>query len=312
MSIKVGRVMGVPVQIHLTWFAAFALLSYLIGSGFVSIAEEGISLALAIGVGALIAASLYICLFAHECAHAAAARRCGIRTSAIVLSALGGEARLSRDAGEWADELRIAVAGPAVSAVLALAFAIPLVAFEQYALVTTLAFYLAFANGVLAIMNMLPGYPLDGGRALRAILWRATGNRTSAAKIATGAGECIGGLVAAYGAVLLLTADWNGLWFVGLGWYIADAAAREWERERVRTMLEHAHAGDVLTAGATQAMAADNVVDVGENAWQVVERMGELDEDGSVAVSETGTIVGMIEKRELPALLTARLRTAVR
>ncbi len=312
MSFRVGRLMGVPVRMKVTWFAAFALLSYLIGRGFVCLAAEGISTLAAIGVGTLIAAALYACLLAHECAHAGVARRHGIKTTDITLSALGGEARLSRDAAGWADELCVAAAGPAVSALLAAGCAVPLLLSENSSLLTMVAFYLAFANGVLAVLNMLPGYPLDGGRAFHALLWRATGDRTRAARIATGAGECIGGLMAAYGAVALVTGDWNGVWFVALGWYIADAAAREWERERVRTMLEHAHAGDVLTAGGRQQTASDAIVDADENAWQVVERMGDLDQDGAVAVAETGHVVGMIEKRELPALLTARLRTSAR
>jgi len=250
MSVKVGRVLGVPVQIHATWFVVFALLSYAIGRGFVANVHEGISAFTAVGVGALIAAALFGCLIAHELAHAGAARRCGIRTTAIVLSALGGEARMSRDCDSWPDELRIALAGPAASMILAIGFVIPLLLFRENALVTTFAFYLAFANGALGLLNALPGYPMDGGRALRAILWRATGDRTKAARIATGAGELIGLALAVYGAVILLSGDWNGLWFAATGWYVWDAAALEWERERLRAVFERANSGALTAEGA--------------------------------------------------------------
>jgi len=301
--------MGVPVRVHLTCILALALLSYIIGRGFVYSVEEGLSLPWAIVIGGVIAVMLYGCLLAHECGHVAVASRRGVKTSAIVLSALGGEAKLIRDTATWSDELGIALAGPAVSLTLAIVSAVPLLLFEQSAIITTVAFYLAFANGVLAVMNLLPGYPLDGGRAVRAVLWRAIGDRARAARIATGAGKAVGGLMAAYGALQLVGVDWNGVWFVGLGWYIADAAAREWERERVRTMLVHSQAVDVVTAPSGAAMYSQTV-DAGENAWEVVERMGALNDDGAVAVADRDGVVGLIEKRELPGLLASRLRTA--
>lgn len=309
MSIKVGRLMGVPVQIHITWFAGFFLLTYIIAQSLY------ISLLSSIAIGSLIVALLYACIIAHECAHAFAARRCGVKTSAIILSAIGGEAVLSRNATCWADELRIASVGPIINALFALVFAMFVPVFAQSILLTNILLFLASSNALLAIINIIPGFPLDGGRVLRAILWGATGNRSKAATISTFVGKAIGAIIAVCGSVLLLTADWNGLLIVGLGWYMFDASARELESEDIRSILEHSHASDVLTTSLSQARAdllQSGVVDANENAWQVVERVSKLDDDGAVAVTETNRIVGLIEKRALPAMLNAKLRTAIR
>ena len=367
MSIRVGLVMGVPIEIHATWIIALILLSYSIGFGFIAKIHEGISAPNAAGIGGLAALLLFACLMAHEFAHVAVARRYGINTHAVSLFVFGGSARLSRDPDEWRHELAISLAGPGVSLGLAALFLILYLLLDASSILATMVFYMAFANGVLGLANLLPGYPLDGGRALKAVIWRALNNRTKASRVATLAGQCIGLTAAAYGVVMLFGRDPSGIWLLAIGWYLADAAAREWEIEQVRVILEHSSATEIITehpaalspndyiSSATDRLDADGahchvwpvidesgpvgiltesrassvprgiraekrisevmspigpdgIAEADENAWDVVERIGELDDNGAMMVAEGNNVVGVVVKRELPRLLTSRLR----
>lgn len=367
MSIRVGRVMGVPIEIHATWIIALILLSYTIGFGFVAKVHDGIGALDAILAGALATILLFACIVGHEIAHVAVARRCGISTGAVSLFVFGGAARINRDPDVWSHELSIALAGPAVSLVLAGLFLIGYLFADAPPVLATITFYLAFANGVLGFANLLPGYPLDGGRALKAVVWRLLRDRTKASRIATIAGQCVGAVAVAYGLVMLFGRDPGGLWLVAIGWYVADSAARAWDQEQVRVILEHSSAAEIVTdhpaalspddcvscatdslkphshvwpvvdesgpvgilteARATSVprriraekhisevmapISPDGIAEAGENAWDLVERVGELDDDASVMVAEGRNILGVVEKRELPRLLTTRLRATM-
>jgi Zn-dependent protease len=311
MSIRVGRVLGVPIEIHATWFIALILLSYTIGFGFIAKVHNDIGALDAIMAGALATVLLFACIIGHELAHVAAARRCGINTGAVSLFMFGGAAKLNRDPDVWGQELSIALAGPAVSLALAGLFLIAYLTIDTPPVFATITFYLAFANGVLGLANLLPGYPLDGGRALKAVIWRALRDRTRASRVATIAGQCVGLAAVGYGLVMLLGRDPGGLWLLAIGWYVADSAARAWEQEQVRVLLEHCTAAEIVTDHPA-ALSLDDcggcaIAEAGENAWELVERVGELDENASVMIAEGRSIVGVVEKRELPRLLTARL-----
>lgn len=366
MSIKVGRVLGVPIEIHATCIIALIILSCSIGLGFIARVHEDIAATTALMAGGVAAMLLFVCLLAHEFAHAAVARQYGINTGSVSLFILGGSAQLAHDPDDWREELAISLAGPAVSIGLAGCLLAVYFLLDSVSLLSTLLFYLAFANAVLGFANLLPGYPLDGGRVLKAILWRILRNRHAATRVATIAGECIGLGIAAWGVVNLLGRSVDGLWLLGVGWYLADAAARAWEQEQVRTILEHSSAADIVTDSPT-ALSPDDcvscltdscrasghchtwpvvdesgpvgvltdyraasvpaerrvrevmacvdemvVVHSDDNAWAVAERVGDLDDNGAVVVADGRSVVGVVEKRELPSLLTARLRAIAR
>lgn len=366
MSVKVGRVFGIPVEIHATWIIIFTLLTYTIGMGFVKVVHPRLSMPGALGVGALAAIGLFLCLMAHELAHALAAKRCGIHTGVITLFLLGGAAQLSKEPDTWNHELRIAIVGPLASLLLAFTFAAVYLAFPSDSVWHTIAFYLAFANALLGIVNLVPGYPLDGGRVLRAVLWRILNNRTAATRSATISGQAIGLMAAAYGTIILiLNRDPGGIWLILIGWYVSDSAAKSWEQERLHSMLEGYPAVELITRrpptlspsdtvntaltngdGSDMLPVADQsglvgvvkvsqaeavpesdrnekhiadlmapadsrmIASAGDNAWSVVERLWDLRDDEAMVVEEGNNILGVVEKRELPALLTARLRMA--
>lgn len=221
-----------PIRVHITWVVTFLLLSYAIGVGFIAQADSSLSTIAAILDGALASFLLFACLLFHEYGHVVCARQFGIEASSVDLFLLGGEAKLTCDAREWREELSIALAGPAVSLVLAGAFAAIFYALEPGATASIIAFYVAFANAVLAVANLAPAYPLDGGRALHAALWGLLREKRRSVRIAATIGEGLGLAAAGYGALVVVTSGMSGLWPILFGWYIFDAASRARADER--------------------------------------------------------------------------------
>jgi len=214
----VGRLCGIRLDVHASWFLMFALVALTI-AGAEPIRTLGWVAACA--VGAVAAIVLFASVVVHELAHALTARRFGVQTSSIRLFLFGGVATLEAEPpNPWADAL-VALAGPAMSALIALAAfgALHLVDFVVPArytdAVASILAYVTFANAVLAAFNLIPAYPMDGGRVLRALLWRLRGDRdratATAALVGIGFGLCFaaGGLVA-----VAATRTWQFAWYV--------------------------------------------------------------------------------------------------
>lgn len=249
MSFRVAQVSGVPIRIHLSWVVTFLLLSYTVGLGFIAQADSALSKPAAILVGAVAVLLLFACLLLHECGHCLCARRYGIGACCVSLSLMGGESKLTCDARGFREETSIALAGPAVSAILAGLFILAFRVLEPESPASIVAFYLAFANAVLAVANLVPAYPLDGGRVLHAALWGLFGDAHRSSRAAAVVGEGLGLAAAGYGAFVLLTSGISGIWPIVLGWYVFDAASRTsatektFARARKVEALGHGSAG---------------------------------------------------------------------
>jgi Zn-dependent protease len=211
-------------------------------------------------------------LLAHELAHALVARHHGVRVRRITLWLLGGVAELDGRAPHPRGDLLIAAAGPLVSLSTGVVFAVAAVAVLALGggpLATAALAWLAVVNTVLAVFNLLPGAPLDGGRVLAAALWWLRGDRAAAHRTACRAGVVLGWLLVAAGLTQILTANLGGLWLAVLGWFLAGAAQAENTDEVLRTSLARLRAGDVMTpspaCGYTTQSVANFVTTV---AWQ--------------------------------------------
>ena len=237
--LKLGRVLDIPVEVHASWLIIFGLLSYGIGSDYIRQIHPETKLSVALGYGAAAAICLFICLLIHEFAHCVVARAYGIETLSITLFLFGGVAQFNREPDKWTHELRIALAGPAVNCICAAVFVIGWFLASQGTILETLAFYLAVSNLLLAAVNLLPGYPLDGGRAMRAILWGLLDSRLSATRVATTAGSVLGWIAGAMGIIAIVAyGDLSGAWWCLLGWFVASSASCSWEQEQFRDSLE--------------------------------------------------------------------------
>lgn len=202
--------------------------------------------------GLLGASGLFASLLAHELAHALVAKRAGLGVEGITLWLFGGVARLTDDAPDPRTEARVAGAGPLVSLLLAALFgggALVLDAVGTSALLVTVLVWLAAINAVLAVFNLLPGAPLDGGRLLRAWLWHRSGDRERATVGAGRAGRVLGFALVVWGVVdVVLRTDLGGLWTALLGWFLLAAAQAEIGGARTTRALAGVRVADVMTS----------------------------------------------------------------
>lgn len=259
-TVPLGRVAGIPVGANWSAIVTLAVIAYLLATGALPAAVPRQPLAMYWGVSAAVAVAFLASLLVHEIAHAVVARRDGMRVRSVTLFMLGGVTLLDGDPATPRADLQVALAGPAASLLTGAAFLGVAVAIDASGgprVATAGVMWLALMNGLLAVFNLLPGAPLDGGRVLRAALWHHWADRQRAEHAAARAGRAIGTALAALGiADVLLTSDLvGGLWLILLGWFMASAAAAEQGAAAARALLAGVRVADVMTPGPDLAAA---------------------------------------------------------
>lgn len=252
-SWRVGRIAGIEVGIHYTWLLALFIFTWLLGQGFSTTYPGWYSYYYWIA-GFLATFTLFISVLIHELAHSLVARSRGLSVSSITLFILGGVSNLAEEPENPGVEFAMAIVGPLSSIALGFIFwiiwylitktwVLPVFSVNIPASKQTMGLaivgFLAYTNIILAIFNLLPGFPLDGGRVFRSIIWRTTGNLYRATNIASIVGRVFGWGFIALGVVLAIFTQFgflNGLWFVFVGWFLNSAADNS--RSEV-TLREH-------------------------------------------------------------------------
>lgn len=238
------HVSGIPVRADYRWFFVIALMSLITASSISAVFD---SPAVSIIFGLLTTIAFFGCVFLHELAHAFAARMEGVEVTEIILHPFGGLARLRHEPRTPRAEFRIAIAGPVASFLLAVVFVL-LMAAASSAGATVFAplfFFLFLFNFLLAVFNLFPGYPLDGGRVLRAYLWRS-GKDLNEATILTGrCGQIIAAALIAFGLItaIFLADFFTGFWTILVGLFLYDAAKSIINEVRA---TEHIIVGNVM------------------------------------------------------------------
>ena len=224
-SFTFGRVRGIPIGVHSTWLIAFALLSYSLAERVLPARYDGWSAGTYWAIGVLATVLLFASVVAHELGHAVVAQARGVGVRSITLFIFGGVALLDQESEEAGDEFAIAVAGPAVSVLVALVAAgLWLATRGVNEQIGALFGYLASANTTLVVFNLIPAFPLDGGRVFRALLWRTTGSVERATRVAASVGMVIGFVFIAVGVFLVFRQPISGIWLVAIGWFLRSAA----------------------------------------------------------------------------------------
>ncbi|TDC83201.1 site-2 protease family protein [Actinomadura sp. 7K507] len=268
-SIRLGHIAGIRVGLNLSVLVIVAILVFGLSFGrFPEVYPDYGTWAYLLA-GIVSAVMLLASLLAHELAHAVIARRNGLEVSGITLWLLGGVAQLGGEPRTAGADLRIAIVGPATSLVVGAIFAAAALLAEAAAgsglLAGTLA-YLAGINVILAVFNMIPAAPLDGGRVLRAFLWWRRGDRTGAAVTAARAGRLFGLTLIALGFVqFVFGAGFGGLWLALIGFFLVTAAGAEEQQTRVHAALRDVRVADVMTPDPFLADAATRVQDLVDN-----------------------------------------------
>ncbi len=253
-SLRLGRVWGIDIKLHFSWFIIFALITASLSFSFLE--EHPLWVRVMTGVSTSIL--LFASVLAHELAHSFVAIRNGIPVKSITLFFLGGVAHIRREAAHPRTELLVAIAGPLCSLLLAGIFG--LIWFVVWGIHDGDSvsgdpiFWLAWINLVLALFNMIPGFPLDGGRVLRAIIWRRTKDYKKASHIASLVGQGVAYLMIAAGAVIvfgghLISEDltpFSGIWIAFIGWFLHRAASTSYRQVELREALRHLKVRSVM------------------------------------------------------------------
>ena len=257
-GIPLFSVLGIRVVAHYSWFAIAALIVWALTVGWFPRVLPGRPLPHYITLGVITAFFFFASVLIHELMHSVVAVKSGIPVKRITLFLFGGVAEILREPADPSTELKVALAGPAASAVIAAgcwgAVALMGDATSRPGLQLALA-YLAVANTILLAFNLLPGMPLDGGRVLRAIVWRTTGNLRRATRIASSAGQAIAGMIVLVGITVALFGSniWTGLWIILIALFLRQAADSSYRQLLTREALQGVRLASVMTPDAVTA-----------------------------------------------------------
>jgi len=250
-SIQLGKLFGIPFKLHYSWFFIFIFITVILSYAYYpEVTDDSWSTAAYWGLGVLTSLLFFASVLIHELSHSAVAIKEGMPVKSITLFFFGGVAQITREATKPTTELKMAIAGPLASITLAgLYYGIFWISNGFNVYLAELCRWLALINGVLAVFNMIPGFPLDGGRVFRSIIWLVTGNYMRATRIATMAGRGVAYLFIIGGIVLLFLPQWlfNGIWFLFLGFLLYSAATTSYRQAVLLDALKGFTAQDVMT-----------------------------------------------------------------
>lgn len=257
-TLRVGRLAGIPIGVQPLWLLVVGLITFALGHDYFPTEDPGLGEGAAYALGLLSALVLFAGILLHELGHAVVARRRGVEVDEIDLWLLGGVSRMHGEPREPGDELRFALAGPAVTAVL-LAVAVTLRVGLGGALPDwgrALLDYQVYVNAVILAFNLLPAFPLDGGRVARSLLWRRLGDRERATDIAAGVGRVFGWGMVVLGVMSFLSGAPGGLWLALIGGFLIMAAGAEAQQLRVQHAFGTTTAGELMSSPAVTLPAA--------------------------------------------------------
>jgi Zn-dependent protease/predicted transcriptional regulator len=261
-SVRIARIAGIPVGISPWWLFVVALMTWSLSAGYFPQSAPDLAPAASAVLALASVLLLFAGILAHEFGHALVARRAGVEIDEIDLWLLGGVARMRNQPKRAGDELRFALAGPAVTAVLALLFGAMAWALSPAAPDPLRAFvsYQAQVNAAILFFNLLPALPLDGGRVARALIWRRTGDLRRATLIAARAGRWMGYGLIYLGALAVLVGFMAGLWTAVIGLFLIAAATAEQRQAELEAALGDLAAGDLMSIPAI-VLYADTPID---------------------------------------------------
>ena len=300
-QIKLGRIFGVQIGLHYSWLVIALLVMFSLAAQFHATNPQWgdvVIRATAIATGLL----FFVAIILHELSHAAVAKARGLPVRSITLFALGGVAQIEEEAGDAKTEFWMAIVGPVTSVFIG-AFCLSLAWALGWAPMSgpttpavAMLMWLGVINLGLAAFNMIPGYPLDGGRVLRAAIWWFTGDAARATLIALLVGQIVASTFIVFGILRFFGwADFGGLWITLIGWFLLDAARASYVQLAVTQGLRGLRALDVMTNDCPAVSGLDNLQTLVE---EHLLRTG----NRCFVVEEQGRIVGLITPREIKAI----------
>jgi Zn-dependent protease len=238
-SVRLGRILGFEINIDWSWLLIFSLVVYTLARGYFPSLRQNFNVPTNWMLGVVAAILLFASVLIHELSHSIVARMHGIGVRGITLFIFGGVSQTAEEPRSPSEEFWMSIVGPLTSLALAAVFGLAeLIGIKAHWPVATVALvgYLAMINLFLGLFNLVPGFPLDGGRVLRSVLWGATNDINKATRWASYSGQGFGYLVMSFGFfnILTLGATIGGFWLIFIGWFLSDAARSSYEQLIVR------------------------------------------------------------------------------
>lgn len=304
-QIKLGRIFGIKIGLHYSWLLIALLIAFSLSRHFGAAHPtwgQGVIWGMAISTAIL----FFAAIVAHELSHALMARRRGLPVHSITLFALGGVAQFEKEAEDAKTEFLVSIVGPLASAVigvvcLILAWALGWTMMtEPTTPPMAMLVWLGYINLGLAVFNMLPGFPMDGGRVLRALVWWATGSAERATRIASITGQFVAFALIVFGIYRFFGgAGFSGLWMAFIGWFLLNAAKATYTQQEMTLRLRGVTVGDLMTLDCTLVDGNSNLQTFVNEALLHTGRRCFL-------VAEQGVVTGLITSHEVKAIPKAR------
>jgi Zn-dependent protease len=295
-SIRLGHIWGIPIGLHASWFVIFFLVTWSLAAGYFPAEYPNLPRATYWVLGAITSLLFFGSVLLHELGHTWVAVRNGIPVRAITLFLFGGIAQLGREPQTPGVEFRVAIAGPLTSFGLAVVFE-GLWLLDQHILyLAAPSIWLARINLVLAVFNLIPGFPLDGGRVLRAVVWKISGSFHRATQVAAFAGQLVAFGFIGLGVFTILGGNFfNGLWFVFIGWFLQNAAAVSYLHANLQHSLRDVRVAQVMTHDCVKV--SDRIP-----LGQLVEEQVLTGAQRCFLVTDNGRLRGMLTLRDVAAV----------
>lgn len=293
-TFRLGRIFGIPIGVHYSWFLIFFMLTYMLSD---DLGEGFRGWSLAVFTSLLFFASVLV----HELSHSVVAMARGIPVKGITLFIFGGVAQIAREANRPSTELMVAAVGPLSSILLGLLFwavHIPLEGVSRD--LARMAALLAYWNVVVGVFNLAPGFPLDGGRVFRAILWWVSHNYQLATRIAIRSGQLVALLLIGLGvAVIVIESPSQGMWYIFIGLFLGSAASSSYRQFRQRESLRYHVAGEIMRSQCI-------TIPAGLTLSQVAQSYGRPSESTVFLVVEAGHPIGLLDERSFASVPRGR------
>jgi Zn-dependent protease/CBS domain-containing protein len=248
-GIPIGKLFGISLRLNYSWFIVFILVTLALSASYFPSQYPDWSLTTRILAGVITSLLFFGSVLAHELMHSIVSQRLGIPVRSITLFIFGGVAEISEEPKQPKHEFWMALAGPLTSLVVGGIFwAIWFLLKDTAVFIKAIAFWLGWINIYLAGFNLIPGFPLDGGRVLRSILWWRSGNLRNSTKIASNIGRGVGYLFIFGGIWLIFFGNWfNGLWLAFIGWFLENAAIGSYRQLALTEMLRGHKVSEVMS-----------------------------------------------------------------
>jgi Zn-dependent protease/predicted transcriptional regulator len=303
-QVQLGRVFGIRIGLHFSWFLIALLIVFSLNAQFHQVGPDwsvGLVTTLAIATAIL----FFVSLLLHELAHSLVAQAHGIPVREITLFALGGVSQIEGESPNAKTEFLIAIVGPLTSLGIGLLCVLAALTLPGSATPgKTVLAWLGYINLALAAFNMVPGYPLDGGRVLRSLLWWKTGDVVRATQMAAATGQVVGGLFITLGILqFFFGANYGGLWTIFIGWFLLQAAGESRRQVGLKHAFQDVRVADIMSHDCVTVDGRQSIQELVDRLFKTGGRCFVVLDDGHVAGLITPQEIRQVDRSQWPVTL---------